>query len=269
MEKIRIKFEKSKYPIFKIAFWIILICSILLIANIIRINAYVFSFKNLYPSKPLSINLSLNRKMADKFLICFDSYCKTPQANSIIGEAANFAPIYSASFNQTDENFFKTKVKKIYLAYPKETKNIENKIKEIDIYIENNNIKYSPKDLLNLENKTVPIILDNSEEKNEYIIYTLNDNSSYRGILTHLGIIILSLIFNWKFFIVPYAWLFITLLIFTFNKDVFKFSIKTKTIILSSLFTIFAILFLSLYFLFPKEITLKTILKIIQIIISI
>ena len=41
--------------------------------------------------------------------------------------------------------------------------------------------------------------------------------------------------------------------IFSFNKDVFKFSIKTKAIILSSLFTIFTILFLGLYFLFPKE----------------
>ena len=47
----KIKFQKSKYPIFKISFWIILICSLLLILNIIRINAFAFKIKNIYPTK--------------------------------------------------------------------------------------------------------------------------------------------------------------------------------------------------------------------------
>ena len=249
----KIKFEKSKYPIFKIAFWIIFISSIILILNIIRIKAFQFSINNIYPTKQVSANFFLTRKLDDNFLICFDNYCKTPEANSLFGSLANYSNIYSARYDESDDNFFNTKIKNVYFAYPKNTQKIENKLEKITVYVGDDSFEYTIDDFKKMKSKEISIIFDNSEEKLTYNAYTLNISNPYRGLLNHFYIIILSFIFNWKDFIVPYSWLFVVGLIFLFNKDVFKITIKTKTIILSSIFVLYSFLFAISYFNLPKN----------------
>lgn len=249
----KIEFKKSKYPIFKIAFWIIFVCSILLILNIIRLNSFALPVKGIYATKQTSANFFFTRKPTDNFLFCFDNYCKTPEPNSLIGAMANSSNIYSARYDESDDNFFETKIKNIHFAYPKNIKNIENKLEKIIVYVGDSSFEYTIEDFKKMKNKEVPIVFDDSVEETIYTLYTLNTTNPYRGLLNHFFIIILSFVFNWKAFVVPYSWIFVAGLIFFFNKDAFKITTKTKTIITVGILALYSLLFIVSYFNLPKN----------------
>mgnify|MGYP003305784653 CR=1 FL=1 len=122
----KFKFEKSKYPIFKISFWVILISSIVLIGLIAKKNLHLFNIGGNYAKNPVSFNVTFNRKNDENFLVCYGKYCKALENNSLVGNASGLSNIKSSVLDNDDENFADLEYENIYFAAPKETKNIEN-----------------------------------------------------------------------------------------------------------------------------------------------
>ena len=244
----KFKFEKSKYPIFKISFWIILISSIILIYLIANKNLHWFAINGNYAKNPVSFNVSFNRKNDDNFLVCYGSYCKALENNSLIGNATGLANIKSSVLNNEDENFTELKYENIYFAVPIETKNIQNLIEKFDIFTGNEAYQYNIDEVLKFENKTVKIALENSSQETEYKIYTFKGLNSNVHFKDKVSISFLSLIKYVQFYIIPYAWLLICILIFLFNKDTFKISLKEKVVYLSSFTFVFGLISAFLYF---------------------
>ena len=248
-----IKFEKSKYPIIKIAFWIILFCVVLMVLMINKKNAYYLNIKNHNQIlKPITLNLELNRQMEDKFFVCFNDYCEAPKSNSLMGEKAKLAFVYSSSFDYENEDFYRTKINNVYFAYPKNAKNIENKIKEVNLYIGDESYHYNFSQLEKLENKVVSIVSDEDSKAQEYKIYKFENSNNYIGLKNHLITLFLSLFYNWKVYIIPYIWLFISLLAFLLDKDSFKMSNKLKGSILSSFLVFIIVSFSVVSLIYPK-----------------
>lgn len=249
------KFEKSKYPIFKVAFWILIFCSIFSFIMIAKNNAYSLSIKGFSPIlKPITTNIEFSRYVNDKIFICFDDYCKPLEENSMISQRAGFSFINSVSFNEEDKTFSKPKIKNVYLALPKNMKNADNKIEKVSIYFADKGRYYDFTDIKSFENKEVSLMIDGEKKPQKYTIYKFKNSNNYIGIKKHLLTILLSFTTKIKLYTLPYCWLFVALLIFLFNKDAFKASLKAKGAILSSV-----VLFISLFafifsFLLPKEI---------------
>lgn len=248
------KFEKSKYPIFKIAFYILLFCSLFLFLMIAKNNAYKITIKGISPVlKPISVNVDFIRNTNDRIFVCFDNYCKPLESNSFIAQKAGFSYVASVSFDREDKEFFNTKIKNVYFALPKNMKKPENKIEKVVLYLANEAHHYKFEDIKKLEKKTVSLAIDGIKELKEYDVYTFKNSSNYVGLKNHLMTLTLSLICKIKLYIFPYCWLFISLLIFLFNKDAFKYSFKTKGVILCYVFSFVFIVMLFIYCTLPKE----------------
>lgn len=248
------KFEKSKYPIFKIAFWILLFCSIFLFLAIAKNNAYKINIKNHPPIlKPISVNVEFERNTKEEFFVCFDEFCKPLETNSLISQKAGFPYVSSVSFNIEDENFFKTKIKNVYFAIPKDAKNLENKINNVNVFISNELYYYNYSDVKKLENKKAFLTFEDGKNQKEYVLYTFKNSNNYIGLKNHLMTLVLSFVFKMKLYFFPCCWLFVSLLIFLFNKDAFRDSFKKKAIILTSIFSFLALIMLSIHFILPKE----------------
>ena len=101
---------------------------------------------------------------------------------------------------------------------------------------------FNVSDVLKFNSKVVSIVLDNSKEAKEYKVFAFSELNSKVEFKDKIKVAFLSLVFNYKCYIVPYIWLSICLLIFIFNKDAFKISIKNKLKILFAL--LFALIFL-------------------------
>ena len=247
------KFEKSKYPIFKYAFWILLFCSAFLFLIIAKNNAYFININNYSPIlKPITLNAEFTRNVKDDIFVCFDDFCKALKENSPIAQKAGFSYISSTSFTQNDDTFYSTKINNVYLALPKNMENPENKIKNIDLYIENDLHQYSFSDIEKLKNKTASIHIENKKDPQEYTIYSFENSNNYTGLKNHLMLLALSFAYKIKLYTFPYCWLFVSILIFLFNKDAFKYSLKTKAVALGSsiCFIVSILLFFSI--LLPK-----------------
>lgn len=248
----RFKFEKSKYPIFKISFWIILFCSIVLICLIAKKNLHLFSVNGNYAKNPVSFNVTFNRKNNDNFLVCYGKYCKALNDNSLVGNSSGLANIKSSSIDSEDENFADLKYENIYFAIPKEIKNVQNLIDKFDIFINAKAYQYDIFEVLKFENKIVKIALENDLEAKEYKIYAFKNLNSNVDLKTKIAIINLSLVKNIEFYIIPFAWFLVCILIFLFNKDVFKTAFKQKLIIIGSSFFAFLLILTMFYFLLGK-----------------
>lgn len=249
----RFKFEKSKYPIFKISFWIIFISSIVLICLIAKKNFHLFNINGNYAKNPVSFNVSFKRKNADKFLVCYGKYCKALEDNSLIGNASGLSNIKSSSINNEDEKFADLNYENIYFAIPKDTKNVQNLIDKFDIFVNKKVYQYDIDEVLKFENKVVEIALENELNPKEYIIYTFQNLNSNVDLKTKMSVIFLSLIKNVEFYIIPFAWLLVCILIFLFNKDVFKIDFKKKFLILSLAAFVYLLIFIVFYFSFEKN----------------
>ena len=249
----KFKFEKSKYPIFKISFWIILISSIILICLIAKKNLHLFAIKENYAKNPVSFNVTFNRQNNNNFLVCYGKYCKALENNSLIGNTSGLANIKSSVLNNKDENFTNLEYENIYFAVPAEIKNHENLIDKFDIFIGKKAYQYNISDVLKFENKSVKIALDNSSEIKEYKVYVFENLNSNVDFKVKFAVSFLSLVKYLKFYIIPFAWLLICGLIFLFNKDVFKISFKKKMIILISFASFLFLISAIFYFMLQEE----------------
>ncbi len=245
----RFKFEKSKYPIFKISFWIILISSIVLIFLIAKKNLHLFNISGNYAKNPVSFNVAFNRKNDDNFLVCYGKYCKALENNSLIGNTSGLSNIKSSVLGNEDENFADLEYENIYFAVPKETKNVENLIDKFDIFVNKKAYQYDISEVIKFDSKTVKITLDDKKEAKEYRIYAFENLNSNVDFKIQNSILFLSLIKYLNFYIIPFAWFVVCALIFLFNKDVFTIDAKKKAIILSGMVLIYGLIssFLLIY----------------------
>lgn len=225
-----IKFQKSKYPIFKIAFWMLVISTILIFAKIIFLNPYIFSSQPFgYSLKPVSINMVLKEPLEEMMFFCFDDYCKAPMNNQIVHASNDLSNVYSAQYNIEDEDFLRKKIKNIYLAYPKNNQkqeNIVDNIDEIQLYIGSSEYHYDRDDIKKLKSKTTKIQLKNQDKPADYHILLIQNVDNYKGIFSHSINIFLSLFHNWYYFILPYCWFAFICLLYVFKKDEIGFKVN-------------------------------------------
>ncbi|MBQ9150463.1 hypothetical protein IJX73_05985 [bacterium] len=238
----RFKFAKSKYPIFKISFWVILISSIVLIFLIAKKNLHLFNISGNYAKNPVSFNVTFNRKIDENFLVCYGKYCKALENNSLVGNASGLSNIKSSVLDNEDENFADLEYENIYFAVPKETKNVENLIDKFDIFVNKKAYQYDVSEVVKFDNKTVKIALDDKKELKEYEVYTFKNLNSNVDFKIQNSILFLSLIKYLNFYIIPFVWLVVCAFIFLFNKDVFKIDTKKKVIILSGIILIYGLI---------------------------
>lgn len=226
----------KKKNIFVIAFWLLIIFIIYSTLMIMKMNAYKFDIFGLNsPLKPISVNFELEEKYRpEAFLLCFNDYCKTPQADF-------FYNVYSFSFDKTQEGFFNTKVKNVFLAYPYDFKDFKKNIKALDVHIGADNYYYDNKDILSFSEKSFSVELQNGDKRN-YSAIVLPEINNYKGILKHLVILYCALIYNFNYFLVPYFWLIVACLIYIFKKNEFNFKLNKK-----ALFFILPIIFLMIF----------------------
>ena len=224
-----IKFEKSKYPIFRVSFWILIISSIIMILNIFRLNLYNFDVKPFnYPLKPIALNLTLREPTSDVLFFCFNDFCKVPVNNAVLGANIGLSNVYSTKFDENDFEFFKSKVKNIYFAYPKHNENLISNIERIDLHI-GEDVKYFDKaQISKLKTKEVDIIVDDEGKRDKFQVFVFENTNNYKGIFNHAINLFLSLFVNWQRFIVPYLWLFVAGLIYVFKKDELKLNFDFK-----------------------------------------
>lgn len=249
----KIKFEKSKYPIFKIAFWILLFASLLMIALIVKKNICVLNIKNIGGAvKPITVNIKFKNKLDDNYYVCFDDYCKPLENNSLADATRENINSYSVFFDNSDENYIKNSIKNVYFAHSLKNRNVKNDLESIYLYIGDEKYYYTFSDIEKFETKNVSVVLDNSKEKSEYKIYKFENSNNNHSLIHKIGIIILSFGFNWIFYIVPYCWLFVAVLIFVFNKDAFNMSIAKKDTILFNIALFLGLIFAITYFAMPK-----------------
>ena len=248
----KLEFKKSKYPIFKIAFWILIFCSIVMISLITKYGAYRLDVKGFSEIlNPVSLNISSNRHINEQVFVCFNDFCKAPVPNSKIAQRAGLNYIYSASYNFEDKDFYNQKIKSVSFAIPKDIKNFKNKFEEIDLFVGEKAYHYNFSDLEKMNKKIVPIEISNTNKKIDFIVYTF-DIGNYVGLANHLLILFISLLVNCKFYIITYSWLLIAFLIFLFNKDAFKIDFKKKLIYSFSGFLFVLIFFGAIFFMGPK-----------------
>lgn len=223
-------FQKSKYPIFKISFWVFIISTILIFAKIIFLNPYIFSSQPFgYSLKPVSVNMVLKKPLKEMMFFCFEDYCKVPTNNQLMQSNTDLSNIYSVQYNAQDGDFLRKKIKNIYVAYPKNNQkqeNIVNNIEEIQLYIGSDEYHYNNDEIKKLKSKATKIQLENQDELTDYQVLVIENANNYKGIFNHIINIFLSLFHNWKYFIMPYYWLAFICLLYVFKKDEIGFKIN-------------------------------------------
>ena len=219
-----IKFEKSGLPIIPIGFFLVIFLSLVLILNIIKSTSYHYQIKGFgYPLE----NIKITAEMKDAYnpsayIICYEDYCKSLNANE-------FRSYYFSSLTTDETEFYEKKVNKLYFGANSLLKDFPNNIKSIDINVGNKNVYLNSEEISKLEKKKISINLTSKDgEKNiaEYNAVILPEINNYRGLLTRLVNIFLSLFYNWRYFIIPYCCIFFSILIFIFNRDEFKFKLN-------------------------------------------
>ncbi len=204
------------------SFWALIIFAIYSIFNILHTYSYRFTIKNLNQTlKPISINLIPIQRFDEDIFVCFNSYCRSFDKD-------NFNNIYSYKFDDNDQAFYKTKVKNIFILYPREFKNFNKNIETIWLNVGNNDYYYNQKDIFKFTRKDLKMALDKDQTEQVYSAIKLPIVNNYKGFLNHLSVLFLSLFYNWNFFIIPYFWLFVAYLIYFFNKDKFNFRFSSK-----------------------------------------
>ncbi len=234
----KIKFEKSGLPIIPVCFYFIILVSLFIILNIIKSSSFHFNIKGFnYPLENVRITFETDDRLNEAaYLICFEDYCKGAETNE-------FRSYYFSELTSDEIEFFEKKVNKIFFAGDTRVGNFPKNIKNIDINVGNKNIYLNRDDISKLEIKEISINLksqDGKDEVKKYNAVVLPEISNYKGFLSHISNIFLSLFYNWKIFIFPYCWLFLAFLIFIFNRDEFKFKLnlnkKTFCFILGAIF---------------------------------
>ena len=201
------------------AFWMLVIFSIFGIINIFLHMPNYFQIQNLNSIlEPIAINVEFENKIkTNDMLVCYNDYCRGLFSD-------NFYNVYHDKFNFDDDNFYSSKISKIYIAYPIEYKKLNENISDIFLYIGVRAFHYNKKDIKKFNTYDFSIKIQNSDVTKNLAALELPKISNYKGILNHITVLFLSLFSNWLLFIIPYFWLFIAFLIYIFNKDIFKFN---------------------------------------------
>ena len=234
----KIKFEKSGLPIIPVCFYFIILISVFMIINIIKTSSFHFNVKGFnYPLENINITFEADDRLDETaYLVCFEDYCKSANTNE-------FRSYYNAGLTSDEREFYEKKVNKILFAGDTQIGYFPNNIKNIDINIGNKNIYLNKEDISKLEKKEISINLkseDGKKEVKKYNALILPEISNYKGFLSHITNIFLSLFYNWKIFIFPYSWLILAFLIFVFNRDEFKFNLNLNK---KSFCTVFGMIF--------------------------
>ncbi len=213
--------NKTKLPIIKIAFFTLIFFSIFSIFNIFKNYPYHFKINGFnYPVDNITINIEFKQRKNLNPLICFNDFCST-------FEKDDFLNVYTIKFDENTPDFFNSKVKNIFLAYPKNT-NLINNLKMIDMHNGTKNDYFTSNEILKFEKTTLKININ--DKLKEYDAIKIPFKTNYKGILNHFCILFLSLFYNFKIFIIPYFWLFVAFLLYYLNKDKFEFSFNNKTL---------------------------------------
>lgn len=219
----KIKFEKSGLPIIPVCFYIIIILSFFTIFNIIKTKSYHFNIKGFnYPLENIKITFEADDRLHENaYIICYNDYCKT-------SATSEFRSYYFSELTNEEREFYEKKTTKIYLAADESIDYFPKNLKNIDINVGNKNIYLNADDISKLEKKEISINLgnDGKNKVQKFNALILPEVNNYKGFLSHIKNIFLSLFYNWYYFIFPYCWLFLAFLIYVFNKDEFKFNLK-------------------------------------------
>ncbi len=259
------KFQKSKYPIIPVAFFCVVIFSLITILMIIKNNYTKLEIKNfISPIEPITMNIEMKDKITSNVFVCYDDNCSILENNSIISN------VYYSHFQSGYENIENKKIKNIILAYPVDDKTFFNNLSDIDLHIGNKKYYLDKEELSKIKLKKFNIEVSNSsnneQEIAQYNTLLISDKGNYRGIFNNICSLFLSLFYNWQMFIVPYLWLFFAFVFYLFNKNEFDFKFKFPKIkpicVLSLVFLVGVLLRLdniSYYPLWTDEVYTKTV----------
>ena len=221
-----LKFERSKYPTFKIAFCVFLFATVFLFLKMFAANLYAFNVKPFgYPLKSVAVNLTSKKPLERGAFICFNDYCKSLTNNHVLGVNVPLSNVYSAEYNASDFAFTKGRLKNIYFAYPKNSK-IKNNIEEVVIYNGVDVKRYYAKDIEKLRSDETEIKIEDKDEVQKYNVIAFENINNYKGVFNHILNLFLALFCNWSDFIIPYFWLIFTAVFYIFKKEEIGFEIK-------------------------------------------
>lgn len=204
--------------IIKSCFWILLIYSVFTILIIFFKYPYFYQIKNVFYSlNNIDVNLTLDKKISEKPLVCFDDYCSDLASY-------NNTTVYNVEFSGYENglDFYLKPVKKYFIVYPYDKKD-EFLSAFSDLYLYNGDKKYyfTKNDLLKFKTSIAQIKFDYSQDSHSTKYYRIElegVESNYNGVFNHFIIFVLSLFFNCKYFIFPYLGLLGCFLIYSFYR---------------------------------------------------
>lgn len=208
------EFKKSKYPIFKICFIILVLCGFLstfstIIRNIQQLGN-VGTYQTAY--EPISINLEYKQRIAkNPSLVCFEDYC-----TDFLTDA--FHNNFFVSFNEENSDFFTKKINNILILMP-EKSNYINQINQIIIQVGSKDYHYKTDEIKNFPIKEVNFKEDKTNETVKFKAIVLPKVNNHKGFLKQCEIIILYMIYNWEIFLPCYFTFFLAFLVYLYKKD--------------------------------------------------
>ncbi len=204
--------------IIKSCFWILLIYSVFTILIIFFKYPYFYQIKNVFYSlNNIDVNLTLDKKISEKPLVCFDDYCSDLASY-------NNTTVYNVEFSGYENglDFYLKPVKKYFVAYPYDKKDeFLNAFSDLYLYSGDKKYYFAKNDLLKFKTSIAQIKFDYSQDSHSTKYYRIElegVESNYNGVFNHFIIFVLSLFFNCKYFIFPYLGLLGCFLIYSFYR---------------------------------------------------
>ncbi len=196
--------KKESKKVYLIAFWALILFSIVSIINIFRVHLFEFSIPGSnFPREEIKINVTLDKKINDNFFICYNDYCESLNKDM-------FLNVLSNRLDATKSEFYRATIKDLYILYPKK---YINSINDISMFVGNKKYFYSKNDISKFEKKDVNLKLDEDSKALSLNSISLPKINNYKGVLNHFVILILSLFYKAIVFLIPYFWLYIAYLI--------------------------------------------------------
>lgn len=218
------EFKKSKYPIMKIAFLLLLCFSFISIITISYLNRYeMYVPKYSAPLAEVSINVTLKHKLDKGLFVCLGGDCTTFNSD-------NFNNVNTALFAVNDFHYYNKKSSKILLSSIFDTDKLKNSIESINLHVGTRDYYYDSDTIKNFQVAKLRVAFDDKDiAKKEYydaLLLPQIATNNYKGIYNQISCAFLSLFYNWKYFIVPYFWLFIAFLLYIYKKDEINIDLK-------------------------------------------
>ena len=203
-----------------ISFFIFILIAIFLITNSIQNNFARLSMRGFNSiCETIGVNLEFKNKLElYNIPICYNNFCKNMQPTAHFNS-------YFSTLDRNDINNQNEIIKNISIYFPIDNFNYIKNINSIDIYI---GTKHSHLESSDLTPVIRPLVSSQGEKEFLSIDIAL-DNS--KGILNNITTIFLSFFHNPKYFTGAYFFLFLSFLIFYFNKEKIKFRFNHNLIL--------------------------------------